>query len=123
MSTLTIEFAQCRYRLKPGRFIGKPIGPVEYRIWLGYENVRSSRVAGEFELLYLAAMNDAGETNELDRARRHFLRATAYMAPAILATITLNKAHAQASCMPATCMPGACMPTTCMPNTCMPIGG
>ncbi len=68
-------------------------------------------------------MNDGGGTNELDRARRHFLKAAGYIAPAILATITLNKAHAQASCMPATCMPGACMPTTCMPNTCMPIGG
>jgi hypothetical protein len=66
-------------------------------------------------------MTDEGETSELDRARRHFLRATAYMAPAILATITLNKAHAQQpSCMPTTnpcapnlgCMPGAgCMPT------------
>jgi hypothetical protein len=78
-------------------------------------------------------MNDGGETNELDRARRHFLRATAYIAPAILATITLNKAHAQASCMPSTCNPGTCNPNgcnpltcnpvTCNPTTCMPNGG
>jgi len=68
-------------------------------------------------------MNDGGETNELDRARRHFLRATAYMAPAILATVTLNKAHAQApSCMPVACMPAACDPVSCMPATCMPVG-
>ena len=67
-------------------------------------------------------MNDAGETSELDRARRYFLKAAVYMAPAILATITLNKAHAQASCMPVMCMPGSCMPRTCMPTTCMPIG-
>jgi hypothetical protein len=68
-------------------------------------------------------MTDGGETNELDRARRHFLRATAYMAPAILATITLNKAHAQPSCMPVTCMPATCNPIApCMPATCMPVG-
>ncbi|MBW1907133.1 MAG: hypothetical protein JRJ24_17890 [Deltaproteobacteria bacterium] len=73
---------------------------------------------------YLAAMNDGGETNELDRARRHFLRATAYIAPAILATVTLNKAHAQQpSCMPVTCMPAACDPISCMPASCMPVGG
>ena len=71
-------------------------------------------------------MNDRGETDELDRARRHFLRATAYIAPAILATITLNKAHAQASCMPVTCPPGACGPNApCVPDgaPCMPNGG
>ena len=69
-------------------------------------------------------MNDGGETNELDRARRHFLRATAYIAPAILATVTLNKAHAQQpSCMPVTCMPAACDPVSCMPASCMPVGG
>ena len=67
-------------------------------------------------------MNDGGETNELDRARRHFLRAAAYVAPAILATITLNKAHAQASCNPSTCMPGVCNPNGCNPITgCMPV--
>ena len=69
-------------------------------------------------------MNDGGETNELDRARRHFLRATAYVAPAILATITLNKAHAQASCMPVTCAPVGCAPNAgCMPTVCMPAVG
>ena len=69
-------------------------------------------------------MNDRGETDELNRARRHFLRATAYIAPAILATITLNKAHAQTpSCMPVTCMPATCDPVApCMPATCMPVG-
>jgi len=55
MSTLTIEFAQCRYRLtdvevevmqsaKPGHFIGKPIGPVEYRISLRLGSVNRSQV-------------------------------------------------------------------------------
>ena len=83
----------------------------------------SLRVACESDLLYLATMTDEGETSELDGARRHFLRATAYMAPAILATITLNKAHAQTSCNPSTCMPGACNPAGCMPLTCMPNGG
>ncbi|MBW2687767.1 MAG: hypothetical protein JRE19_17910 [Deltaproteobacteria bacterium] len=74
-------------------------------------------------------MNDGGETNELDRARRHFLRAATYVAPAILATITLNKAHAQASCNPTTCNPGVCNPNNCNPATCnpgspcMPVGG
>jgi len=68
-------------------------------------------------------MTDEGETSELDRARRHFLRATAYVAPAILATITLNKAHAQASCSPSTCMPGVCNPNGCNPLICMPAGG
>jgi hypothetical protein len=69
-------------------------------------------------------MNDGGETNELDRARRHFLRAAAYVAPAILATITLNKAHAQASCMPVTCAPSGCSPNAgCMPTVCMPSTG
>ena len=73
-------------------------------------------------------MNDGGGTNELDRARRHFLKAAGYIAPAILATITLNKAHAQASCMPATCNPGtcnpnSCNPVTCAPGMCMPNGG
>gem|GEM_PF-2470974 len=63
---------------------------------------------------------DTGESNELDRARRHFLRAAAYAAPAILATVTLNKAHAQGSCMPTTCNPGVCNPSTCNPATCMP---
>ena len=66
-------------------------------------------------------MNDAGETDELDRARRHFLRAATYVAPAILATITLNKAHAQgASCNPSTCNPGVCNPNGCNPVTCNP---
>ena len=75
-------------------------------------------------MLYLTAMNDGGETNELDRARRHFLRAAAYVAPAILTTITLNKAHAQASCNPSTCMPGVCNPNGCNPVTgCMPVAG
>jgi hypothetical protein len=71
------------------------------------------------------AMNDdAGDTNELSRARRHFLKAAAYTAPAILATITLNKAHAQASCMPATCTPGVCNPNGCNPVTgCNPATG
>ena len=63
--------------------------------------------------------DEAGEPNELDRARRHFLKAAAYTAPAVLATITVNKAHAQqASCMPSTCMPGPCNPNV----GCMPIG-
>ena len=31
-------------------------------------------------------MNDGGGTNELDRARRHFLKAAGYIAPAILKT-------------------------------------
>jgi hypothetical protein len=66
-----------------------------------------------------AMKDDAGDMKELDRARRHFLKAAAYTAPAILATITLNKAHAQASCMPATCPPGSCPPST----GCMPAGG
>lgn len=66
---------------------------------------------------------DAGEPTELDRARRYFLKAAAYTAPAILATITLNKAHAQtASCNPSTCMPGACPPNGCNPLNCMPFG-
>jgi hypothetical protein len=66
--------------------------------------------------------DDAGETNELDRARRYFLKAAAYAAPAVLATITLNKAHAQPSCQPTTCMPGACNPSSgCQPQNCMPL--
>lgn len=65
--------------------------------------------------------NDAGDRNELDRARRHFLKAATYTAPAILATITLNRAHAQAaSCNPSTCAPGVCNPNDCMPLACMP---
>ena len=65
-----------------------------------------------------------GESNELDRARRHFLKAAAYTAPAIVAAITVNKAHAQASCMPTTCAPGACNPSSgCQPQNCMPIVG
>ena len=67
--------------------------------------------------------DEAGEPSELDRARRHFLKAAAYTAPAILATITVNKAHAQASCSPSTCMPGACNPNGCMPLNCMPMTG
>lgn len=67
--------------------------------------------------------DDVGEPNELDRARRHFLKAAAYTAPAVLATITLNKAHAQASCNPSTCMPGVCNPNDCMPLSCNPLGG
>lgn len=69
--------------------------------------------------------DDVGDTNELDRARRHFLKAAAYTAPAVLATITLNKAHAQTpSCMPSTCMPGICNPNGCNPVTgCMPATG
>ncbi|UCH29436.1 MAG: hypothetical protein JSV06_14435 [Myxococcales bacterium] len=63
-----------------------------------------------------------GEPNELDRARRHFLRAAAYAAPAILATITVDKAGAQAaSCNPSTCMPGVCNPNNCNPLNCMPL--
>ena len=66
--------------------------------------------------------DDVGEPTELDRARRYFLKAAVYTAPAILATITLNKAHAQPSCNPSTCMPGACNPNGCMPLQCMPMG-
>ena len=64
-----------------------------------------------------------GEADELDRARRHFLRAAAYTAPAVLATITVNRAHAQPSCMPTTCNPGTCNPNSCQPQNCMPIVG
>ncbi|MGD8317968.1 MAG: hypothetical protein PVH21_00765 [Myxococcales bacterium] len=67
--------------------------------------------------------DDVGDTKELDRARRHFLKAAAYTAPAILATITLNKARAQASCNPSTCMPGTCNPNGCNPLNCMPFAG
>jgi hypothetical protein len=67
--------------------------------------------------------DEAGEPNELDRARRHFLKGVAYTAPAILATITVNQAHAQPSCNPATCMPGSCNPNGCNPLNCMPVLG
>jgi hypothetical protein len=66
-----------------------------------------------------------GETNELDRARRHFLKAAVYTAPAILAVITVNKARAQPSCTPTAqgCQPAVCPPNTgCSPDTCMPVG-
>ena len=68
-------------------------------------------------------MRDGGDKDDLDRARRYFIKASAYAAPAILTTITLNKAHAQATCMPNSCMPAACEPMTCMPAMCMPVVG
>jgi len=68
-------------------------------------------------------MKDHENTDELDRARRYFLKAAVYVAPTVVATITIDKAHAQASCMPRTCNPGTCNPTTCMPVNCMPVGG
>lgn len=63
-----------------------------------------------------------GKPDELDRARRHFLKVATYTAPAVVATIRVNRAQAQApSCMPATCMPGVCNPSGCQPLNCMPL--
>jgi len=40
-------------------------------------------------------------------ARRAFLRAVAYTAPAVLTVVKVNRAHAQAiSCVPTGCLPG-----------------
>ena len=66
--------------------------------------------------------------SDVDRARRYFLKAAAYAAPAIVATVQLRSAHAQPpSCMPVQCNPACapsnCMPVTCMPVTCMPVTG
>ncbi|MGB5809406.1 MAG: hypothetical protein WBG86_02675 [Polyangiales bacterium] len=62
------------------------------------------------------------DPSDVDRARRYFLKAGVYAAPAIVATIQLRRAHAQGpSCMPVTCMPATCMPISCMPLTCMPL--
>jgi hypothetical protein len=54
------------------------------------------------------------DASDVSRARRYFLKATAYAAPAIIATIQLRRAHAQG----ATCNPDTCPPTTpvCMPD-------
>ncbi len=63
-----------------------------------------------------------GKSDELDRARRRFLKVAAYTAPAVIATISIDKAHAQApSCNPSTCMPGVCNPNNCNPLNCMPL--
>ena len=49
-------------------------------------------------------------------ARRRFLRAAAYAAPAIVSTVVVRKAHAQQT---ASCMPGeVCTPFD--PDPCMP---
>lgn len=55
------------------------------------------------------------DASDVSRARRYFLKATAYAAPAIVATIQLRRAHAQG---------GTCNPDTCPPVTnCPPILG
>jgi hypothetical protein len=53
-------------------------------------------------------------------ARRKLLRLGAYVAPAILATLTAADARAQQqSCAPAGCMPNQCAPG-CAPARCNP---
>ena len=63
----------------------------------------------------------SGDSEDSEQiARRRLLKVAVYSAPAILSVVVVEKAQAQASCMPATCMPATCMPINCMPLACMP---
>lgn len=63
------------------------------------------------------------EPEDIQKARRLFLKAGVYAAPAIVAALSITR-HADAqtpSCLPSTCLPNSCAPLTCAPSGCAPV--
>jgi len=62
-------------------------------------------------------MSDPDHPEDVARARRAFLRAVVYAAPAVLTAVQISRAQAQAvSCGPTSCLPrDGCGPSRCPP--------